>query len=121
MRHERRGRLVVQVAEQQQHRVGARFPQRTHSPSAETKPFASSGIPVAARAARRSPTEPPKRSSTSTDIAAAPADSYARANAAGSASGRMSPADGDRRLNSAIAARPPAASASVDLIRSSCE
>ena len=41
----------------------------------EKKPLASSGIAVAARAARRSSHDPANRSSTSTDIARAPARS----------------------------------------------
>ena len=80
------------------------------------KPFAISGSEVAARAARRSSHDPPKRSSTSTDIARAPFASYARAISTTSAPGRMSPADGERRLNSAIAPNPGAARASANLI-----
>ncbi len=67
-----------------------------------------------ARAARRSSQVPPKRSSTSTEIAAAPAAAYAGAIRAGSASGRRSPADGERRLISAIAPSPGCASASLN-------
>ena len=55
-----------------------------------------------ARHAGRRPI-PPKRSSTSTETAAAPARANAGASGAGSASGRRSPADGERRLISAIA------------------
>src|SRR5207302_2742209 len=73
---------------------------------------ARSGADVAARAARRSPTEPPKRWSTRIDTAAAPAASNPAASPAGSASGRRSPADGERRFTSAIAPSPGAASAS---------
>src|SRR5439155_2328499 len=67
------------------------------------------------RPARRSSHVPPKRSSTRTDTAAAPARWYAGAMAAGSAPGRRSPADGERRLISAIAPRPSWASASRNL------
>ena len=56
--------------------------------------------------------DPPKRSSTSTESAAAPARSKSRASSPGSAPGRRSPAEGERRLISAIAARPGPASAS---------
>ena len=75
-------------------------------------PFARSGEVVAARAAWRSASEPPKRSSTRIEIAAAPACANCAASRAGSASGRRSPADGERRLTSAIALRPGPASAS---------
>ncbi len=84
--------------------------------SVEKKPLPSSGASVAARAARRSSTVPAKRSSTSTEIAAAPAFANCAASFAGSASGRMSPADGERRFTSAIARRPGCASASANLI-----
>ena len=60
------------------------------------------------RAALRSSSEPPKRSSTRIEIAAAPAFANCAASWAGSASGRRSPADGDRRLTSAMAPRPGA-------------
>src|SRR5581483_9107552 len=74
--------------------------------SVEKKPFASTGRSAAARAARRSSRAPPKRSSTRTEIALAPPVAYAGTSSSTSASGRMSPIDGERRLNSAIAARP---------------
>jgi hypothetical protein len=83
------------------------------SSSVEKKPFASSGTLVRSRAARRSSQLPPKRcSSTRIETAAAPAHSYASAIRAGSASGRKSPIDGERRLTSAIARRPGADRAS---------
>ena len=105
--HERGGAAVVEIAQDQQGGVGAgRLEARRAAPPRVKKPFASSGRAAAARAARRSSIEPAKRSSTSTDTAAAPACSNAAARLAGSASGRRSPADGDRRLTSAIAARP---------------
>src|SRR5262249_55388276 len=83
--------------------------------SVEKKPFAIRGAVVLARAVRRSSQVPPKRSSTSTEIAAAPAWAYAGAITAGSASGRRSPAEGERRLISAIACRRSWASASANL------
>src|ERR671937_431503 len=63
-------------------------------------------------AALRSSNEPPNRSSTRTETAAAPALVNCDASRAGSASGRRSPADGERRFTSAMAASPGAASAS---------
>ena len=81
----------------------------------EKNPFASSGIDVAARAARRSSQLPANRSSTSTDIARAPARSYAVATEPTSPPGRSSPAEGERRLNSAIAPNPGASNASRNL------
>src|SRR5215218_430376 len=79
----------------------------------EKNPLASSGRLVALRAAFRSSKEPPKRWSTRIDTAAAPARSNSAASAAGSASGRRSPAEGERRLTSAIAPSPGRRSASA--------
>ena len=81
----------------------------------EKNPFASSGIDVAARAVRRSSQLPANRPSTSTDIARAPARSYAVATEPTSPPGRSSPAEGERRLNSAIAPNPGASNASRNL------
>src|SRR6059036_3928142 len=78
----------------------------------EKKPFASSGRLLADLAAARSATEPSKRSSTRIDTAAAPAAANPAARSAGSASGRRSPAEGERRFTSAIAPRPDPRSAS---------
>jgi hypothetical protein len=55
---------------------------------------------------RRSSHVPAKRSSTRTETAEAPARSNAAASSAGSASGRRSPADGERRFTSAMAPSP---------------
>jgi hypothetical protein len=74
--------------------------------------LASSGAKVAVLAALRSPTEPPKRSSTRIEIAPAPAAANCAASRAGSASGLRSPADGERRFTSAMAPSPGPASAS---------
>ena len=68
------------------------------------------------RAARRSSHDPPKRSSTRIEHAAAPAASNARASRAGSASGRRSPAEGERRLTSAMPPSPGLVSASRNRI-----
>ena len=83
---------VVEIAEEQQRCVGARFaggPQV--APHVEKNPFARSGSAADARAARRSSHVPPKRSSTRIETAAAPARSYAAASTAGSASGAGRP------------------------------
>ena len=82
----------------------------SRSSSSVKKPLASSGADVAARAALRSSSEPPKRSSTRIEIAAAPAFANWSARRAGSAFGRRSPADGERRLISAIPPSPASAS-----------
>ena len=59
---QRGGGGVVEVAQDQQRGVGAAVAHsRRGRPGAEKKPFASSGSDVAARAARRSSSEPPKR------------------------------------------------------------
>src|SRR5439155_2585625 len=71
------------------------------------KSFRKTGTETDPRTIRRSSSEPWKWSgSVSTLIAAAPPRSYARACAATSTPGLMSPADGDARLISAIKARP---------------
>ena len=68
------------------------------------KSLRSTGRSHAIRAARRSASEPWKcAGSVSTEIAAAPAEAYARACAPGSRSA-IAPADGDARLTSAITA-----------------
>ena len=108
-----RGRRVVEVAQEQQRRVGARVSRPCAGRSASRRsPWraAAASSPRARRAGR--PSEPPKRSSTSTDIARAPRRARSAGDAATSPSGRRSPADGERRLNSAIAPKPGAASAS---------
>src|SRR5262249_21988446 len=66
-------------------------------------------------ATRRSSTDPSKRSSTRIEIAAAPDAWNPATSGAGSAPARRSPADGERRLNSATAARPGPARASRKL------
>ena len=82
---------VVEVAQQEQRRVGAGAARGLEVLAVEKKPFASSGASVAARAARRSSQEPPKRSSTSTEIAAAPAPRVRGRDRRGSASGGARP------------------------------
>ena len=71
--HQLRAGGVVEVAEQEQRRVGAGEAAVRRSSSELKKPFASSGSDAASRAARRSSHAPANRSSTSTDIARAPA------------------------------------------------
>ena len=108
--------VVVEVAQDEQHGVRAGLAPRSAGASGvEKNPFASSGIDVAARAARRSSQLPANRASTSTDIARAPARSYAVATEPTSPPGRSSPAEGERRLNSAIAPNPGASNASRNL------
>src|SRR4029450_2549391 len=80
---------------------------------AHKHPLASTATAVAPRAARKSSQPPPNRSSTRTETAEAPARSKPVARSAGSASGRRSPAEGERRLISAIAPRPGRRSASA--------
>src|SRR5581483_1216306 len=73
------------------------------SASHTVKSLRNTGSRVAARAAARSPGEPPKNStSVSTDRHVAPAASYSLARRAGSRSGLRSPLDGERRLTSAM-------------------
>ncbi len=69
-----------------------------------TNSLARTGIETAARTARRSSIEPPNQcGSHRTEIATAPPASYARARATMSSSrSAMSPADGERRLISAM-------------------
>ena len=69
-----------------------------------TNSLARTGIDTAARTARRSSTDPPNQwGSHRTEIAAAPPASYARARATMSSSCcAISPADGERRLISAM-------------------
>jgi len=70
--------------------------------------FLRVGSEDACLAALRSSREPPKSSpSVKIESAAAPAFSYPRTISAGSAPGRISPAEGLRRLNSAINRIPP--------------
>ena len=71
----------------------------SRSSSSVKKPLARSGADVAARAALRSSSEPPKRSSTRIEIAAAPAFANCAASRAGSASGRRSPGGGRAPLD----------------------
>ena len=67
------------------------------------KSFLSTGRWAASRALRKSLKLPRKNaSSVSTDMAAAPADSYLRAYSAGSRSARMTPFEGEARLISAM-------------------
>ena len=89
---------VVEVAQEEQRRVGARLARGAQIvPRSRRSPSRAAAARAAARAARRSSHVPPKRSSTRIETAAAPARSYAAASAAGSASGRRSP--GGRRAS----------------------
>ena len=64
--------LVVEVAQEQEHSIGARLSRLSRSSGVAKKPFASSGSAVA-RARRPEIVQvPAKRSSTSTDMARAP-------------------------------------------------
>jgi hypothetical protein len=77
------------------------------------KSLRSTGRLVAARAARRSSSAPPKwNGSVSTDSAAAPPRSYACATSSTCIPSRIAPADGERRLCSAITEIPGRISAS---------
>ena len=75
-----------------------------------TKSFRSSGRLTALRTCRKYSNDPWKNfSSVSTERQLAPAASYSRAMRAGSKSGRITPADGEAFLTSAISANRPAA------------
>ena len=118
--HQRGAARVVEVAQQQQHRVGpglrggpeiVRASRRSPWPAAGSRSSPAGGaqvVPGARRSARRrAPTSPARR--------------RARRRApprATSPSGRRSPADGERRLNSAIAPKPGGESVSTNLMRS---
>ena len=112
VRQQRRGAKVVDVAQQEQHCVGARDLrlQQVELLGEEAlgeerrRRRRARGLEIVERAA--------ERSSTRIEIAAAPALANCAASRAGSASGRRSPAEGERRLTSAIAPRPGAARAS---------
>ena len=87
---------------------------RSSCRASTTNSLARTGSETAARTSRRSSTEPPNQwGSHSTEMAAAPPAAYARARATASSPAAMAPADGDRRLTSAIRWRPGPASSSA--------
>ena len=104
--------LVVEVAQEEERRVRSGLAHLAEILLAREEPLREQRKRGRRRGQRgdRRPIRA-KRSSTRIDTAAAPARSNAAASCAGSASGRRSPADGERRLTSAIAARPGACSA----------
>ena len=117
----RRGRAAAAARRRRRGRAAARA-----RPRSEKNPFASSGTSLADRAAPRSASVPPKRSSTRIETARAPARSNAAASAAGSASGPQvagrgrAPLDlGDR--GEAVAGERVAEAAHQALTSAACE
>ena len=108
---------VVQVAQEQQHRVRS---QAAAAPRARPPRRRSPWRATAASRGSRRTADPPATRRTVVDQDRRPPPlpraRIPRARRAGSASGRRSPADGERRLTSAIAARPGPASASRNLM-----
>ncbi len=110
---ERRRRLVVEVAEDEERGVGARLAHLAQLLLGREEALREQRQRLSLRARRAGRRcVPPKRSSTRTEMALAPPRSYAGTMSSTRASGRMSPIDGERRLNSAIAEsrRPDSAS-----------
>ena len=113
--HEVRGRCVAEVAEDEERPSAPASRSSRRCSSVEKKPLARSGRPTADRAARRSSSEPANAFVHENRDRARAAALVRGHDVFDLRSGLMSPADGERRLNSAIAPNPGRASASANL------